>query len=79
MSLRKFDRIENFDELNLFIQDLYSNISISDINPSDIRTIEPTTETLDKGRWAIVELSGSPSLYYLTLAGVLYKWTGTAV
>jgi hypothetical protein len=78
MSIQKPSKIENFEQLNKFIQDFFNNYGQDDLRGSGIRTEAPTTDTLGKGRQAIVELSGVPYLYYLTTDGVLYKTTMTA-
>lgn len=73
MSIKKFDKIESWDQLNQFIQDLYNNLSLSDLKNSDVRTEAPTVDELNVGQKIIVEVSGVPFIYYKTLAGNLYK------
>lgn len=73
MSLQKPSRIENFEQLDKFIQDFYNNYGADDLKPAGVRTEAPTTETLGKGRQVIVELSGVPHIFYCSLAGVLFK------
>ena len=73
MSVTKYGKIDNWDDLNAYVQDLYNNLGLEDLRPADVRTDAPTTATLNKGRFAIVELSGVPYVYYLSLSGVLYK------
>lgn len=78
MSIQKPTKIESFEDLNKFLQDFFNNYSIEDLKGTGVRTEAPTTATLGKGRFVIVELSGVPTLYYNTLNGVLYKVALTA-
>lgn len=63
----------NLEQMNNYLFELYNNMGIGDLKPSGVRTEAPTTETLSKGRFEIVELSGVPYVYYNSLAGVLYR------
>lgn len=79
MSVQKPTRIETFEQLNMFVQDLYNNLGTDDLRPSGIRTEAPTVATLNKGRQAIVEIDGVPYVYYKTTSDALYRIPMTAV
>ena len=73
--LTKFERVKSFEDVEKVLQDLRSNISLQDLRAGDVRTTAPTTGTLEKTRYTIVEESGVPVIYYRTTSGVLYKTT----
>ena len=75
MSVKRPDKIENFDQLNKFIDDLYSNIGVDDLRPSNIRTVVPTTDTLDLGRLAIFDDGTTRRIYYRALSGTITSAT----
>ena len=75
MSIRKFEKIENFEQLNLFVQDLYSNVGIDDLRPSNVRTEVPTTDTLDKGRFALYDNGTTRRIYFRALDGTITSVT----
>lgn len=79
MGLKKFEKVNSFEDVEKVIQDLRDNLSLQDIRAGDVRTATPTTDTLDKTRYTIVEESGVPVIYYRTTAGTLYKLQMTAV
>ena len=73
MPLKKPQTPKSFEEVHRFQEDIYNNLGMDDLKPSNTRTDAPTTETMDKGRFTVVELSGVPYIYYLSLSGVLYR------
>jgi len=73
--MRKFERIENFDQLNQFVQDLYNNLSIADLRPSEVRTEVPTADTLDKGRFALYDNGTTRKIYFRALDGTITSAT----
>ena len=75
MSIRKFEKIENFDQLNQFVQDFYANIGIDDLRPSNVRTDVPTTSTLDKGRFALYDNGTTRRIYFRALDGTIVSAT----
>lgn len=68
----------NFDDVKRQFKDIRDRITLEDLNPGNLRTDAPTTETLDKGKLTVVELSGVPWIYYQTISGVIYKIQMTA-
>ncbi len=72
MSIKKFEKIEDFEEFNKFFLDFYNNLGIDDLRPSGLGTAVPTASTMNKGKFRLVEISDVPSLYYRTLAGTVY-------
>lgn len=79
MSLPTPERVKDFDDVYKFFQDIKNRLGFEDLNAAFLRTVEPTTDSLDKGRFAFAEISNVPTIYYRNLAGTIYKWTGTAV
>lgn len=77
MSIRKFGVIENWDQLNQFVQDLYNNISLNDLKPSNVRTVVPTAETLDKGKFALFDNDTTRRIYFRALDGTIVSITLT--
>ena len=77
--IKKFEKVKSFEDVEKVIQDLRDNLSLQDIKAGDVRTSVPTTDTLDKTRYTIVEESGVPIIYYRTTAGSIYKLPMTAV
>jgi len=78
MTLKKFDK---FDEqaLRSAHEDLKNNLSMDDMGTGNLKTVVPTTDTLDKGKFRLVEESGVPVTYYRAISGTIYKQTWTAV
>lgn len=79
MSLRKFDKIQSFEDVKRMHEDHLGNLSFDDLNAGDLKTVAPTTDTLSKGKFRLVEESGVPVLYYRNLSGSIYKQIMTAV
>lgn len=79
MSLERGRRINSFKDVEDLYQMILDRLSWSDLTVVDLRTAAPTASTLDKGKAVIAEVSGTPTLYYNTTAGVLYKWDGVVV
>lgn len=77
MSLDVPQKFKSFDEVSDYIQSMFNKIGLDDLRATGLRQEAPTSETLEKGRHAVAEISGVPFLYYHTTAGVLYKWQGT--
>ena len=75
MSLRKFERIENWDDLNRFIQDLYNNLGIDDLRASGVRQATPTSDAVDKGRIVIEDTDSATKIHYRKLDGTLKSVT----
>ena len=73
MAIKKFEKVKSFEDVEKVIQDLRDNLSLQDIRAGDVRTIAPTTDTLDKTRYSIVEESGVPVIYYRNTLGTIYK------
>ena len=73
MALKKFDKVKSFEDVEKALQDFRENLSIQDLRAGDVRTEAPTTDSLEKTRYTIVEESGVPVIYYRTSAGVIYK------
>ena len=73
--MRKFEKIENFDQLNQFVQDLYNNLSIADLRPSEVRTEVPVADTLDKGRFALYDNGTTRRIYFRALDGTILSTT----
>ena len=73
--IKKFEKVKSFEDVEKVLQDLRDNLSLQDLKAGDVRTTAPTTETLDKTRYTIVEESGVPVIYYRTTSGTLYKTT----
>ena len=78
MAIKKFEKVKSFEDVEKVIQDLRDNLSLQDIRAGDVRTIAQTTDTLDKTRYAIVEESGVPVIYYRNTSGTIYKTTMVA-
>lgn len=79
MTLKKFDRFENLEDVKKAHQDLVSNLSAEDLKLGNTETSEPDAEDLNKGSFQLREIANVPILYYRNLNGDLYKFTGTAV
>lgn len=77
--LKKFDRIENFEDVKKMHEDHLSNLSFDDLSVGDLKTEAPTAQSLSKGKFRLVEESGVPVLYYRAINGNLYKQTFDAV
>ena len=73
--MRKFEKIDSWDQLNQFVQDLYNNLSLSDLRPSEVRTEAPTTDTLDKGRFALYDDGTTRRIYFRALDGTITSTT----
>jgi len=73
--MRKFEKIENFEQMNQFVQDLYNNLGISDLRPSEVRTEVPTADTLDKGRFALYDNGTTRRIYFRALDGTITSAT----
>ncbi len=80
MSLKKPEVPKSFDDVHKFMQDVFYNLSMDDVKAGDLKDEAPTTDTIDKGRSRLVEVSGVPKLYYRGTNGTLYLIaTGTPV
>lgn len=80
MALRKPEKPQSWDDVYKFMQDVYYNLSPDDVKAGDLKTEAPTTETIDKGRQRLVEVSGVPKIYFRGTNGTLYIMaTGTPV
>lgn len=79
MTLKKFDRFESFDDVMNWHRDLLAFLSFDDLNLGNLKTTAPTTDTIDKGKFRLVEESGVPVIYYRSTGGSLYKLNWTAV
>lgn len=79
MSLKKFDKIDSFEDVKRWHEDVKNNLSYDDLSPGDLKMVAPTTDTLGKGKTRLVEISGTPTLYYKTISGTLYKLDFTVV
>lgn len=80
MSVKGPERyFKTLEEVYNLLQDWFNNLGLDDLKPSNVRTEAPTVATLNKGRFAIVQLSGVPYIYYHTTGGVLYRIAMTAV
>ena len=75
MSIKKPDKIENFDQLNDILQDWYNNFSIDDLKASGVRETTPTADDVDKGRLVIEDTSTASKIYYRKLDGTLKSVT----
>jgi hypothetical protein len=70
---------KTLDDVKSYLLDVRNNLSLANMNPADIQTKAPTVNDVDSGKFAHAEIAGVPTLYYKTLNGVLYKFTGVAV
>lgn len=73
MTLKKFDQFKDFQDVKKAHEDLKANFSFDDISFGDLKTTAPTTSTLDKGRFRVVEEANVPVLYVRATNGTLYK------
>ncbi len=64
------------EEVKKLQTDIRENIGLEDMRVGALSTDAPTTNTIDKGRFRFVELSGVPYLYYRTINGTVYKFAG---
>lgn len=75
MSLSKPEKPKDLNDVYDFMQEIFNNLDFNSINAGDLKTIAPTTDTLDKGKFRLTEIAGVPTLYYRNLAGTIYKST----
>ena len=74
------EKPKSFDDVKQQFQDIRDRMTLEDLNPGSVRTEEPTTETLDKGKLAVVELTaGTRWIYYRDTDGTLFRAQFTAV
>ena len=79
MSLKRFDRFKDFEDVKAWHKDVSDNLSFDDLRSGQIQTAAPTTDDLSSGKFRFVELSGVPYLYYRNISGALYRVALTAV
>ncbi len=79
MSIPRTKDIKDFPEVKSEFQRFLDNLSFDDITITSIRTTQPTTDSLDSGKFAFGEIAGVPTLFYRTTSGTIYSWTGIAV
>ena len=78
MGIKKFEKVKSFEDVEKVLQDIKDNLSLQDIRAGDVRTTAPTTDTLEKTRYTIVEESGIPVIYFRATSGTIYKTVMTA-
>ena len=79
MSLSKPEKPKDLNDVYDFMQEVFNNLSFDSLNAGDLKTTAPTTDTLDKGKFRLVEIANVPFLYYKNLAGTLYRLTFTVI
>ena len=75
MSISKPEKPKDLNDVYDFMQEVFNNLSFDSLNAGDLKTTAPTTNTLDKGKFRLTEISGVPTLYYRNLNGTIYKST----
>lgn len=71
---------KSFDDVRNYFQEIHDNLSLSNIQPSDIRTTTPALTEVEPGKIAHAEISGVPTIFQRSLDGnTLYKFTGIAI
>ena len=73
MTLRQFDEFKDLADVKKMHRDIKNNLTFDDLNVGKLSTDAPTTSTLDKGKFRLVEISGVPFLYYRAVDGTIYK------
>lgn len=77
MSLKPVDEPKTFDDVSKMYQGIKDDLGFEDLKIGNMRTVAPTTATLEKGKFAFAEISNVPTLYYRNTNGTIYKFTGT--
>lgn len=76
MGVEKPSKIENWDDMNKYIQAQFNNLSLADLKSNDLRETAPTADSLDKTRFAVYDPNGVPAIYYRGRDGNVYKFQG---
>lgn len=67
---------KTFEEVRQYFYEIHDNLSLANVQPSDIRTTQPTATEIEEGKFAHAEISGVPTLFYKSLSGTIYKFEG---
>lgn len=65
--------IKSIEDVLPAFKDVYDNISLANINPSDIRTVMPSSDEVSNGFMQQAEVSGVPTIVIKSLSGQLFK------
>jgi len=76
--MKRPERIDSLEKVDKFAKDVFDTFDFTNMRVGDLKTEAPTTSTLDKGRFRLVEESNVPLLYYRNLAGTVFKLTFVA-
>jgi len=74
--VKRFE-IRSLEDVQKALDSMRQSLSPEDLGAGKLRTEAPTSDSLDKGRFALAEISGAPRLYYRALDGTIYEFIGT--
>lgn len=79
MGLEQPRDLKDLADVKKLYQQLKDNVGFSDMNITDLRTAQPTTDQIDIGKFAFAEVSGVPKIYYRSTGGTIFQVTMVAV